>query len=170
MTDWFFPNKFYRVVNSDGITAKNFKNNLEIGGINTAPDWDPDPRIDCGHGLHVVPGHPLMAWIIAGHENPIFFEVKTEPHPPIPSLNREKCRAKKVTNIRRLDIGSPEFKPEIVKAMFKQARVLNSRFLILEVLKRVAGPKMLMELMEEEEGYMRRSIGRILEERWWHVL
>ena len=41
----------YRTCYSDHTSYKGFSWG-GIGEITTAPDWDPDPKIDCGNGLH----------------------------------------------------------------------------------------------------------------------
>jgi hypothetical protein len=39
-----------RTCNADGTSKNSFQWNLEIGGITTAPDWE--PTAECGNGLH----------------------------------------------------------------------------------------------------------------------
>ena len=112
--EWFNKGKFYRFTNGDGTTYNGFENNMEIGGKNEAKDWNPDITIECGQGIHVVEGHPLLVFRSISRNNPVFFEVETHPNPPIPSLSGEKYRCKYVINKRIIDDASPEFNPEFL--------------------------------------------------------
>ena len=41
-----------RTHRADGASRGGFRWPTEVGGVAVAPDWDPDPSIECGHGLH----------------------------------------------------------------------------------------------------------------------
>jgi len=41
-----------RTHRADGASYGGFRWPTEVGGVAVAPDWDPDPSIECGHGLH----------------------------------------------------------------------------------------------------------------------
>ncbi len=41
-----------RTHRADGTSRGGFRWPTEVGGVAVAPDWDPDPSIECGHGLH----------------------------------------------------------------------------------------------------------------------
>jgi hypothetical protein len=41
-----------RTHRADGASYDGFRWPTEVGGVAVAPDWDPDPSIECGHGLH----------------------------------------------------------------------------------------------------------------------
>lgn len=112
--------KYYRVLEGDGTTYGGFENSTEIGGVTKAPDWDSNPNIDYGKGLCVVEGHPLMALRFVRRANPIYFEVKTKPYPPVKSAGGEKYRCEEVTNKRRLTEQSPEFRPELLVRLAKK--------------------------------------------------
>lgn len=112
--------KFYRVLEGDGTTCGGFKNSTKINGVTKALDWDHNPGIDCGKGLHVVERHPLMALGFVSRANPIFFEVKTNPYPPVISAGGGKYRCEEVTNKRRLTEQSPEFRQELLAQLAKK--------------------------------------------------
>ena len=100
--------KLYRVLEGDGTTYSGFENSTKRNGVTKALDWDSNPGIDCGKGLHVVEEHPLMTLRFVRRANPIFFEVKTDPFPPVMSAGGGKYRCEKVINKRRLTKQSPE--------------------------------------------------------------
>jgi len=112
--------EFYRVLEGDGTTYGGFKNSTEIGGTTKAPDWDSHHGIDCGKGLHVVEGHPLMAFGFVHRANPIFFKVETCPNPPVMSAGGGKYRCEKVINKIRLTEQSPEFRQEVLARLAKK--------------------------------------------------
>jgi hypothetical protein len=89
--------------------------------VTEAPDWDSNPGIDCGKGLHVVEGHPLMAFRFVRRANPIFFEVKTKPNPPVISAGGGKYRCEEVTNKRLLTEQSPEFSQKLLAQLAKKS-------------------------------------------------
>ncbi|MGM0628975.1 MAG: hypothetical protein ACQESA_00945 [Patescibacteria group bacterium] len=107
---------FYRAVNENGKSHGGFVNNIKVGGVTRAPDWNPDPSIRCGEGLHVVEGHPFEALRWLGWQTSlIFIEVQTYPNPPIVSANEYgKFRCKIVFNAQVLSHGSPEFDQSIL--------------------------------------------------------
>ena len=41
-----------RTHRADGASRGGFRWPTEVGGVAVAPDWDPDPSIECGRGLH----------------------------------------------------------------------------------------------------------------------
>ena len=41
-----------RTHRADGASYGGFRWPTEVGGVAVAPDWDPDPSIECGRGLH----------------------------------------------------------------------------------------------------------------------
>ena len=41
-----------RTHRADGTSRGGFRWPTEVGGVAVAPDWDPDPSIECRHGLH----------------------------------------------------------------------------------------------------------------------
>ena len=41
-----------RTHHTNGASRGGFRWPTEVGGVAVAPDWDPDPSIECGHGLH----------------------------------------------------------------------------------------------------------------------
>ncbi len=61
-----------RTHRADGTSRGGFRWPTEVGGVAVAPDWDPDPSIECGHGLHGLlwacgDGSlltPSLAWVI----------------------------------------------------------------------------------------------------------
>ena len=112
--------KFYRVLEKNGTTRGGFENSTEPDGVTEAPDWDSNPGIDCGKGLHVVEENPLMALRFVSRANPIFFEVETEPNPPVMSAGGGKYRCEKVRNKRRLTEQSPEFRQELLAQLAKK--------------------------------------------------
>lgn len=112
--------KFYRVLEGDGTTYGGFKNSTKRNGVTKAPDWDSNPGIDCGKGLHVVEGHPLITLRFVRRANPIYFEVKTKPFPPVKSAGGGKYRCEEVTNKRCLTKQSSEFRPELLVRLAKK--------------------------------------------------
>lgn len=106
---------YYRVFNKDGTSYEGFKNSTKKGGITVAPDWNPDPGIDCGNGLHVVEGHPFVIFEIISRDNPIYFEVEPFPNPPVRSFwSGMKFRCQRVINLRCLNKRSPEFNQDFL--------------------------------------------------------
>ncbi len=65
-----------RAVNKDGTSYNGFQNNLEIGGVTTAPDWS--NNIQCGGGIHFWPlgigrfskeiNDPTLLWVVISYE------------------------------------------------------------------------------------------------------
>ena len=41
-----------RTHHTNGASRGGFRWPTEVGGVAVAPDWDPDPAVECGHGLH----------------------------------------------------------------------------------------------------------------------
>ena len=145
--------KFYRVLNGDGTTHQGFKNSTKAGGVTEAPDWDSNPRINCGRGLHVVEGHPFVAFEIISREDPIFFEVETDPNPPVMSIGGGKFRCKKVTNKRRLTKRSPEFRPKLLAQIAEKDHNCNVRIAAVERLDPEKYSKLLAQIAEKDGNW-----------------
>ena len=43
-----------KTTDADGCAYGDFRWPAEIGDEIVAPDWNPDPTINCGHGLHAL--------------------------------------------------------------------------------------------------------------------
>jgi len=116
-----FPGKYYRAINGDGTTRDGFRNHTGISESNAAPDWDPNPTIDCGRGIHVVEGHPLFVHEFALRRvDPIYYEVTCDPNPPVASSSGRKYRCLSARNVRIITDDSPEFAPELLAAIAEE--------------------------------------------------
>ena len=157
--------KFYRVLEGDGTTYGGFENSTEKDGITKALDWDHNPGIDCGKGLHVVEEHPLMTFRFVERANPIFFEVETKPNPPVISAGGGKYRCEEVTNKRRLTEQSPEFRQELLARLAKKSgfgywRVREAAIKMLDSQKYA---KLLAQIAKEDDDRdVRRTAEQLL--------
>ena len=153
---------FYRVTNGDMTTRFGFENPFGIRIV--TPDWDPNPDIDCGSGLHFVWGHPLLALFFIRRTEPRFFKIPKERIEEliIPHDSRGKIRADAYTLFRGDELGpeSPEFSDEILRRIALRSinadiRKAATKILVNQrVLARIA--------RRDEERYVRfTAVGKI---------
>ena len=67
----------------------------KAGEIVEAPDWDPDPNIDCGKGLHGVSNESTMGDYLDLSPNRILQVVEVEEGDYVLSSTKDKYRFKK---------------------------------------------------------------------------
>jgi hypothetical protein len=83
-----------------------------MGEFIYAPDWNPDPGISCGRGMHIVDGHPLNSQKYVRPDKPSYFEVEIAGE-AVPSRDDPgQWRVCGYKLIRRINERSPEFGEE----------------------------------------------------------
>jgi len=105
----------YRTCKLDHTSYEGFKWNV-IGEITEAPDWDPDPEINCGKGLHAV-GNGLHG-NYTNYENCIVQIIEVDEKDAVRSIN--KWRFKKAKTLREYVIDEYCNKVEIFKKMVEE--------------------------------------------------
>ena len=91
--------KYYYSTNGDGTTYGGFEP-FKDGDRAEAPDWDPDPEIECGQALHVS-DLKIGTLVFVYREDPVIYEVKVEDVLP---KNGGKYRCKALTRVREVEI------------------------------------------------------------------
>jgi hypothetical protein len=121
--------QYYRVTNGDLTTEAGFQNVL--GEPTIAPDWDPSPYLNCGHGLHLVWGHPFLALVFCSRIDPRFFRLPDgTTSEVVPSCNPNgKFRAQSITLLAENQLGSdaPEFDQKLLEQIALHADESSAR-------------------------------------------
>ncbi len=130
-----FSGKYYQMLRADytsGDKYKPFLNSHELGVYTEAPFWDSDPSSTSPCGMLIAKGHPLFLskYLLDEYSYDLdkssnFFEVKTEPDPPLsvehkPYIEESKVyRAQRVMKVREIDATQPEFDSALLLNMAK---------------------------------------------------
>jgi hypothetical protein len=105
-----------------------------MGEFVYAPDWNPDPGISCGRGMHIVDGHPLNSQKYVRPDKPSYFEVEIAGE-AVPSRDDPgQWRVYGYKLIRRINERSPEFQEETLLNLFFETDNRNIKFSVLKQL------------------------------------
>ena len=162
---FFQKEKYYRVLEKDGTSRNGFENNVKKGEVTEALDWDPSPNIDSGKGLHIVKGHPFLAYQTTTINDPVYFEVETTPNPPVISSEGLVHRCQKVKILRRLNKNSPEFSNQALIYYATKHKSWRVRSAVLKKLNFKDHEKILIKVVNNgnEHWIVRRTVIRMLD-------
>lgn len=153
---------YYRLVLKNGETYGGFKNNLSIGGINTAPDWDPNRSIGCGCGLHIVSGHPIkaMEFLNGNIDDYIMFEVTPIPNPPAKCGGKYRCES--LINKRIIGRGSPEMSRRTLIELVEHREAPDVVKNVIMIFANRHDQQALNYLAQSNDSYLRHCASRAL--------
>jgi len=97
--------KYYYSTNGDGTTCGGFRP-FENGDRAEAPDWNPDPGIECGQALHVS-DLKIGTLAFVKRVDPVIYEVEVEDLLP---KHGGKYRCKALTRVREVEITEDDLK------------------------------------------------------------
>jgi hypothetical protein len=105
-----------------------------MGEFVYAPDWNPDPGISCGRGMHIVDGHPLNSQKYVRPDKPSYFEVEIDGE-AVPSRDDPgQWRVHGYKKIRRITERSPEFQEETLLDLVFATDNRNIKFAAIQLL------------------------------------
>ena len=151
--------QYYYSTEADGTTYGGFRP-FDSGDVAVAPDWNPNPRIECGQGLHVVTGHPLRSHEFVKRANPVYYEV--QPRELVPALTGRKYRCHSLRRLRRLRRNSPEWS---LDRLGKMAQGDAGGYVRRAAVGRLEDQKLLGKIAQEDvDPYVREVAIKRLEE------